>query len=58
MVVALVIGLDAIGDWYAMRSLERIGSLAVLVLGGAAVYFAACYGVGLRASQFRIRSAA
>jgi hypothetical protein len=41
-----------------MSLLERLGNLAALVLGGAAVYFVACYGVGLRTSQFRIRSVA
>jgi putative peptidoglycan lipid II flippase len=56
MVLALVAGLGVAGDWFVMSSLERIGGLAALVLGGAAVYFVACYAVGLRAGQFRIRS--
>jgi putative peptidoglycan lipid II flippase len=56
MVVALVTGLAVAGDWFVMTSLGRIGSLAALVLGGAAVYFVACYAVGLRTGQFRIRS--
>jgi putative peptidoglycan lipid II flippase len=58
MVLALVAGLGVAGDWFVMSSLERIGGLAALVLGGAAVYFVACYAVGLRAGQFRIRSTA
>jgi putative peptidoglycan lipid II flippase len=58
MVIALVAGLAAAGDWFSMSLLERLGNLAALVLGGAAVYFVACYGVGLRTSQFRIRSVA
>jgi putative peptidoglycan lipid II flippase len=58
MVIAVVAGLRLAGDWFAMSLLERIGSLAALVLGGAAVYFVACYVVGLRATQFRIRSTA
>jgi len=56
MAIAVVAGLRLAGDWFAMSLLERIGSLAALVLGGAAVYFVACYVVGLRATQFRIRS--
>jgi len=58
MVLALVGGLAALGDWFSMSLLERLANLAGLVLGGAAVYFVACYVVGLRASQFRIRSVA
>jgi putative peptidoglycan lipid II flippase len=58
MVLALVAGLVVVGDWFSMSLLERLGNLAALVLGGAAVYFVACYAVGLRANQFRIRSVA
>ncbi len=58
MVLALVAGLGVIGDWFAMSLLDRVVNLGALVLGGAAVYFFACYAVGLRASQFRIRSVA
>jgi hypothetical protein len=39
-----------------MDTLTRIGYVAALVCGGAAVYFAACYSLGLRPSEFRIRS--
>ncbi len=58
MGVALVGGSAAAGDWFAMSTLGRAASLAALVGGGAAVYFAACYLVGLRPSDFRMKSAA
>jgi putative peptidoglycan lipid II flippase len=57
MAVALVAALAAAGDWFLMGTLTRIGSLAAFVCGGAAVYFAACYSLGLRPSAFHIRSA-
>ena len=41
-----------------MSTLARVASLAVLVAGGAAVYFVACYFVGLRPSELRMKSAA
>ena len=41
-----------------MSTLARVGVLAALVGGGAAVYFVACYLVGLRASELRIQSVA
>ncbi len=56
MAVALVAALAVAGDWLRMDTLTRIGYLAAFVCGGAAVYFAACYSLGLRASEFRIRS--
>jgi putative peptidoglycan lipid II flippase len=56
MAVALVAALAVAGDWFLMDTLTRIGYVAALVCGGAAVYFAACYSLGLRPSEFRIRS--
>jgi putative peptidoglycan lipid II flippase len=53
LALALVAGASAIGDWYLMTTLERLAALAVLVIGGAAVYFAACHLVGLRASELK-----
>jgi putative peptidoglycan lipid II flippase len=58
MAAALLGGLRLAGDWYAMSSLARAGTLAAFVAGGAAVYFGACHLVGLRASELRIRSVA
>lgn len=58
MVAALAGALRVAGDWYAMSSLARAGTLAALVAGGAAVYFGACHLVGLRASALRIRPVA
>ena len=56
MAVALVAALAVAGDWFLMDTLTRIGYLATLVCGGAAVYFAACYSLGVRPSEFRIRA--
>jgi putative peptidoglycan lipid II flippase len=58
MAVVLVGGRAAAGDWFAMSNLGRIASCAALVVGGAAVYFAACYLVGLRPSELRMKSVA
>lgn len=56
MAAALMLGLAAAGDWYAMSLLVRVAYLAAFVAGGAAVYFTACHLVGLRTRDFRIRS--
>jgi putative peptidoglycan lipid II flippase len=58
MALALVGGAALAGDWFAMSTLERVASLAALVVGGAAVYFLACYLVGLRPSELRMKSVA
>jgi hypothetical protein len=58
MALALAGGLELAGDWYAMSSLRRVGALAVLVTGGAAVYFLACHLAGLRVSELRAPSVA
>ncbi len=56
MALAVSYGLALGGDWAAMSSSARAGFLAALVGGGAAVYFGACYLVGLRARELRIHS--
>jgi hypothetical protein len=58
MGAALSAGLAIAGDWYAMSSLARVGALTAFVTAGAAVYFGACYLVGLRVTELRIRSVA
>src|SRR5690606_28380124 len=58
MALALLAALDALGDWVAMGTALRIAALAALVAGGAAVYFAACYLVGMRMRELRIDTAA
>jgi putative peptidoglycan lipid II flippase len=58
MALALAGGLELAGDWYAMSSLRRVGALAALVTGGAAVYFLACHLAGLRVSELRAPSVA
>jgi putative peptidoglycan lipid II flippase len=40
-------------DWIAARPLERVGQLALCIVAGAAVYFAALYLGGLRPRHFR-----
>jgi putative peptidoglycan lipid II flippase len=58
MALALVGGAALAGDWFAISTLERVASLAALVVSGAAVYFLACYLVGLRPSELRMKSVA
>jgi putative peptidoglycan lipid II flippase len=58
MALALLGSLRVAGDWFAMSSLARVGVLAALVIGGAAVYFGACHLVGLRARALRVQSVA
>jgi len=58
MAVALVGGCALAGDWLTMSTLGRVASLAALVGGGGAVYFVACYLVGLRPSELRMKSVA
>jgi putative peptidoglycan lipid II flippase len=55
MALALRAGSGFAGDWFDMSTMQRIASLAVLVSGGAAVYFLACYLVGLRVSDLRMK---
>jgi putative peptidoglycan lipid II flippase len=53
MAAALLIGLERIGDWLALGRWERVGALAACVGGGAAVYAAAAYLLGLRLGALR-----
>jgi putative peptidoglycan lipid II flippase len=55
MALALEAGRSYAGDWFGMSTIQRVASLAVLVGGGAAVYFLACYIVGLRVSDLRMK---
>lgn len=43
-------------DWYAMDVWEQAGRLTLAVVGGAVVYFATCWLVGLRSFHFRIHA--
>jgi putative peptidoglycan lipid II flippase len=58
MAAALVAGLAALGDWLDMGGFERLAALAALVGGGAVVYFAACFMLGLRPRAFMLRAPA
>jgi putative peptidoglycan lipid II flippase len=42
--------------WLTMHTWHRVGWMAVLVAGGAAIYFATMFALGLRVSQLRVRS--
>jgi hypothetical protein len=55
MALALVGGLALAGDWAAMSGVTRVGALAALVVGGAAVYFGACFALGLRVRELRMQ---
>jgi putative peptidoglycan lipid II flippase len=58
MTVALTAALRAAGDWAVMSTWERVGLTAALVVGGAAVYFAAGFLVGLRLRELRAQPVA
>lgn len=55
MAAALVAALGYSGDWLALHTLERVGRLTLLVVGGGAVYFAAGYIFGLRPRALRMQ---
>jgi putative peptidoglycan lipid II flippase len=57
MAVALLVALKRLGSWYAMSELARIGTLVLLVAGGAALYFAAAWACGMRPRALRARAA-
>ena len=48
--------LGRLGDWYAMGATTQIAALALAVASSGGVYFAACYGLGLRLADFRHRA--
>jgi putative peptidoglycan lipid II flippase len=58
MAVALLVAQDAIGDWFALGKVERSFVLALLVGGGAVVYLAVCWLLGLRPHALRMHGAA
>jgi putative peptidoglycan lipid II flippase len=53
-VVLLLLGGD-LGQWLQASILLRVGWLGGLVVGGAAVYFACLWVMGVRMAQFRLR---
>jgi putative peptidoglycan lipid II flippase len=58
LTAALLAALAVFGDWLVMGTLLRVTLLGLLVVGGGAVYFAACYLCGLRPHELRMRVAA
>jgi putative peptidoglycan lipid II flippase len=42
--------------WMAMRTLQRMEWMALLVIGGAGIYFGTLYVLGLRVRDLRVRS--
>jgi len=58
MALALHFGSASAGDWVAMGTTQRVASLAALVCGGGALYFLACFLVGLRPRELRMKSVA
>jgi putative peptidoglycan lipid II flippase len=56
MTLALLWMLAELGDWLAMGTFTRVARLAGVVSGAAAVYFAACYLLGLRPGVLRMRA--
>lgn len=43
------------GRWIGMHTWQRMGWMAVLVAGGAAIYFATMFALGLRVGHLRVR---
>jgi putative peptidoglycan lipid II flippase len=56
MAASLLAALHAVGDWSMLGKLERVGTLALLVGGGAAVYFGVAWVLGLRPDALRSRA--
>ena len=56
MAGALLAALHALGDWSVLGKLERAGMLALLVGGGAGVYFGTAWLFGLRPAALRARA--
>jgi putative peptidoglycan lipid II flippase len=48
--------LGRLGDWYAMSTTKQITALFFAVASSGAVYFAACFVLGLRFADFRHRA--
>jgi putative peptidoglycan lipid II flippase len=42
-------------DWLGMRALERAGRMAILVVGGATIYFGTMVALGLRVPDLKVR---
>jgi putative peptidoglycan lipid II flippase len=55
MTAALLLALAMWTDWLALGSLARAARIVLLVAGGAAVYFGACYVCGLRPRDLVMR---
>jgi putative peptidoglycan lipid II flippase len=55
MTAAVLWAAPSAGSFLLMGTMERIAALLALVAGGALVYFAACWTLGLRARDLRIR---
>jgi putative peptidoglycan lipid II flippase len=53
MAAFLLWALGRTGDWLALGAWQRVGVLALLVVGGTAVYFGAAFGLGLRVRELR-----
>ena len=57
MAVVLVAALMQAGDWLLMSRAERLGTLALIIGAGAAVYFGVCWLLGLRPRELRLKAA-
>jgi putative peptidoglycan lipid II flippase len=58
MGIALWFGMGEASHWLDYGFRQRIGHLALLVLGGMVVYFATLWGLGFRVADFRRRGVA
>jgi putative peptidoglycan lipid II flippase len=57
MAIVLIVALHLLGNWLALDKLAQVERLALLVAGGALVYFSVCWLLGLRPRDLRARGA-
>jgi putative peptidoglycan lipid II flippase len=57
MALVLIVALVQAGDWLLMSRTERLGTLALVIAAGAAVYFGVCWLLGMRPRELRLKAA-
>jgi putative peptidoglycan lipid II flippase len=57
MALVLIAALVRTGDWLLMSRAQRLGTLAIVIAAAAAVYFGACWLLGMRPRALRLRAA-
>jgi peptidoglycan biosynthesis protein MviN/MurJ (putative lipid II flippase) len=57
MALVLIAALMQAGDWLLMSRVQRLGTLALVIGAGAAVYFGVCWLLGMRPRELRLKAA-